>query len=225
MARLLSLVSRLTLSLARGIDHRIDIAAKTVASHLSRSSDDPRDYLGFALVPAGAPAVRQNEPHTDSLSEQTTKQLLDDIFGTLFAVPKKYRTKSVRQVKRQGQLKWAPHGSKLLVPKIDIVACQTCGHYHEVRFLCEHCYAKVKAASKVIQEAMAKEFEEQPVDREIVVRYKGETTTYSETEADEKVRIVEIDDERPEWFSQNLLSKPHRTALPAEPSVSQEANK
>lgn len=222
MARFLSLVSDIARSLARGIDRRIDTAVTTVASHVTRSFDDPRDYLGFALAPAGAPAVRQNEAPTDSLSVQT-KQLLEEIFGTLFATPKKYRTKSVRQVRRQGMLKWAPHGSKLLIPKVDIVACQTCGHYHEVRYLCEHCYAKVKAASKVIQEAMAKEFAEQPVDREFVVRYRGETDT-SDTDTEQKVRIVEVDDERPEWFSQNLLSKPHRTTLPTEPGVT-DANK
>lgn len=129
------------------------------------------------------------------------------------AVPKKYVTLAVRHRRRQGMQKWAPHGAKLLVPKLDIIACQTCGHYHEKRYLCEMCYQRVKEASKPIQEAMVKEFAGQPVDQEISVRYKGETGP-----TDESVRFVEMDDERPEWFSHNLLSKSHRTDLPKEPT-------
>lgn len=113
-------------------------------------------------------------------------------------------------------MKWAPFGGLKQIPqKKDIVACQTCGHYHELRFLCDKCYERVKQASKPIQDAMVKAFAGQPVDQDVAVRYRGET---EETEPD--VRIVEIDDQRPEWFSQNLMSKTHRTQLPAEPTES-----
>ena len=215
MARILSLVSDLTLCLAHNINRRIDNAIR-VACHANTRPDDPRDYLGFAL--ADAPAVGPDHSDTKSLAQQT-EQLLDDIFGTLFATPKKRRSLSVRQKRREGCFKWAPHGLKLIVPKMDIVACQTCGHYHELRYLCEKCYERVKAASKVIQEAMVKEFSGQPVDQEFGVRYTGETE-----KEDKSVRFVEIDEERPEWFSENLLSKPHRTDLPAQPAATDPNN-
>lgn len=50
--------------------------------------DDAQDFLAFELAasPAETPAIP-----TDSLVERT-KELLDDIFGTLFAVPKKRLT-------------------------------------------------------------------------------------------------------------------------------------
>ena len=201
MARLFSLVA--------DVSRRFDHWTSSLAICATRSLVARFGGWNFALDPLS--------PTLPPLSS-SGKQVLQEIFGPLFAVPKKYVTLNVRKRRRGGLDKWAPHGLKLLRPKSDIVSCQTCGHFHELRYLCEKCYERVKAASKPIQEAMVKAFEGRAVDQEVRVRYRGEGTQA----AGDTTRFVEVDEPRPQWFTDNLLSKPHRTELPRDPVTSSE---
>lgn len=214
MARLISLLSHLSTGVHRIMNRAANnVRIVTGVFPKELGCNDPEDWTGIELAAAGLPA-QSPSPRTGSTTDRT-KDLLDDIFGTLFAVPKKRRSEAVKKRMRQGMLKWGPHGQKLLVAKKDIVACQTCGNYHELRYLCETCYQRVKEATKPIQEAMIKAFTGRAVDQDVKVRYRGEAE-----QLESNVKCIEIDDQRPEWFSQNLMSKTHKTQLPSEPADS-----
>lgn len=214
MARLVSLLSSISADVHR-ITSRVETSFRVMAYVVQKNfgRNDPEDFTSWELAAAGSPA-QWPYPQTVSTADRT-KELLDDIFGTLFAVQKKRRTLARRKRMKAGMLEWAPHGAKLLVAKKDIVACQTCGNYHELRYLCDICYERVKEATKPIQEAMIKAFTGRAVDQDVQVRYRGEAE-----QLDTSVKYLEIDDKRPEWFSENLLSKTNRTQLPSEPSES-----
>ena len=142
------------------------------------------------------------------------------LFGPLFAVPKKRLTLNVRQRRRAGLPQWAPHGLKLLTPKSDIVACQTCGHYHQLQYLCDKCYERVKQASKPIQDAIVRAFAGQAVQQEVHVLYRGEEpeqAASTSTSTNTGLRFVEVDEERPPWFTRNLMSRTNGRDLPSEP--------
>lgn len=98
--------------------------------------------------------------------------------------------------------RWAPHGYKMIDPKANVITCRTCGNYHEVQYLCEHCYNKNKIETLLVQENILKELGYDVNDREVKLLYKGEVKN-----EDGDVRFVEIPKERPSWFSKNLLSR------------------
>jgi hypothetical protein len=129
--------------------------------------------------------------------------MLDDICGPyLRAVPKKYRSYYVRIRRRFGNEKWAPHGAKLLKPKQDLIMCQTCGSFHELKYLCDTCYERTREASIPIFEEMAKQLGGRPITKEIGLLFKGEKVPEGIDQ-----HIVEVPLERPPLFSKNLLSK------------------
>ena len=129
--------------------------------------------------------------------------ILDNIFdGLLLAVPKKRRSVEKRMSMKFGVKKWAPHGWKMIDPKSNIVTCKTCGHFHELQYLCTNCYEKNKEETVIIQESILKDLGYEVRDKEVRILYSGEERN------DEDVRFIEIPKERPNWFSKNLLSKP-----------------
>lgn len=58
--------------------------------------------------------------------------------------------------------------------------------------------------TKVMQEAMINSYGLDPVDKEVRLKYKGDPNDDS---VQENVRFVELEKERPVWFSKNLLSR------------------
>lgn len=67
-----------------------------------------------------------------------------------------------------------------------------------------NCYEKVKQETDLMQEAIAKELKLDPIDKEVVVVYEDDP---KDGKLFESKRIVEMQKERPQWFSKNLLVK------------------
>lgn len=67
-----------------------------------------------------------------------------------------------------------------------------------------NCYEQVKQETDLMQEAITKELKLDPIDKEVAI-------VYEDDPKDEKLfegkRIVEMQKERPQWFSKNLLVK------------------
>ncbi|XP_075231442.1 mitochondrial ribosomal protein L32 [Lycorma delicatula] len=124
----------------------------------------------------------------------------------LLAVPKSRRTIEKRMQRKFGWPEYGPHGWKPLVPRTNLLTCNVCGHNYEAKCLCPNCYNKVQAETKAMQDAVQAELGLEPVEKEVIVLYKGEKEEHPE-EFWEGKRIVEIDRERPVWFSKNLLEK------------------
>jgi len=92
----------------------------------------------------------------------------------------------------------------MVKPKTNLIVCRTCGNFYEPQYLCNTCYERVRAASIPIQKAIAAEFTGKPIEQEVQVVFKGESRP---VHTDKK--IIEVEEERPPWFSKNLLSKTH----------------
>nr|XP_018914969.1 PREDICTED: 39S ribosomal protein L32, mitochondrial [Bemisia tabaci] len=149
-------------------------------------------------------ALTNNHPiptNTFSRKEFSIKDIIGE--GILWAVPKKRRTLERRQLRRFGML---DRHFKMLIPKTDIITCNVCGHDYERRHLCGNCYAKVKKETESIKEKIEAELGLEPVEQEVIVLYKGEKEQQP-SEYWQGKRIVEIDKERPAWFSKNLMEK------------------
>lgn len=97
---------------------------------------------------------------------------IKELFGIsiLWGVPKRRRSIEKRRCRRIG---WPQYIYKLLVPKTNILTCETCGSYHEAGVLCPTCYSKVKKVTEEMQEAIEKELGISPVEKEVVVLYEG----------------------------------------------------
>lgn len=128
--------------------------------------------------------------------------LWDSIFWAEVGVRRR-STVEQRAWKRQGIERWSPHGNKMYKRKKNLIVCETCGNWHEKGLLCLTCWKKVEAETKKIYPKMA-EFAEQrkPIEKELVIRYKGEL----KQDLPDKV-YLEIEHERPSWFSKSLLTK------------------
>lgn len=165
-------------------------------------STDPR-FFAFDVVPAASLNPSSHNPSSHDPSSHDARSILDNIFdGFLLAVPKKRRSVEKRMSMRFGVKKWAPHGWKMIDPKSNIITCKTCGHFHELEYLCTNCYEKNKEETVIIQEKILKDLGYEIRDKEVRILYSGEERN------DEEVRFVEIPKKRPSWFSRNLLSKP-----------------
>lgn len=128
--------------------------------------------------------------------------LLDDN-GFLWAVPKSRRTVERRMQRKFGHPDyiWKPHR-----PKTNLITCNTCGHHHEPHVLCACCYARVREETTAMQEEIQKQLGLSPVEEEVIVLYKGEKEEKPQ-EFWKGKRIVELERERPLWFSKNLLQQ------------------
>lgn len=146
--------------------------------------------------PSNADLMNRNTSSTFSL-----EKLMQESF--LFAVPKGRRSIEKRLNRKFGYPKyfWKP-----LVAKTNLLTCNGCGHSYEVGCLCMHCYDKIQKETQYMQDAVQAELGLDPVDKEVVILYKGEKQNQVE-EYWEGKRIVELDKERPAWFSKNLLQK------------------
>ncbi|PSN33038.1 39S ribosomal protein L32 [Blattella germanica] len=98
---------------------------------------------------------------------------ITDIFndGFLWAVPKGRRSIERRLSRKFGfpQYDW-----KMLVPKKNLLVCNTCGHHYEANHLCPHCYEKVHKETEAMQSAIQEELGLSPIEKEVVVLFDGE---------------------------------------------------
>ncbi|RWS11593.1 39S ribosomal protein L32-like protein [Dinothrombium tinctorium] len=144
----------------------------------------------------------QNDESREERSEDS-KSILDSIFdGFLYGVPKGRRSLERRLKRKFGAENWGPEARKMLRPKNNLITCETCGHFHEVQYICWNCYQRVKQETEVVQKVIQDSFKLDAVEEDVVVRYKND-----EKEKITNKRIVEIEKQRPAWFSSNLLSK------------------
>lgn len=95
---------------------------------------------------------------------------------------------------------------KTLQTKTHLRVCDSCGNHHEIGIICAHCYDKVRKETESIKDKIMKKLKLSPVDSEVVVLYEGEKQEKSE-EFWKGKRIVEMEKERPQFFSKNLLQK------------------
>nr|CAG4648996.1 EOG090X0IGM [Polyphemus pediculus] len=138
--------------------------------------------------------------HEDSKKPFDIKNIFD---GYLLAVPTNRRSAEKRMMRKFGSEKW---NNKLILPRTDLLPCNTCGHYHEKGRLCSNCYERIKTETAAMQAEMIKELGLKPVEKEVVIVYKGEKQQHTD-EFFEGKKIVEMQKPRPKWFSQNLLQK------------------
>ncbi|XP_055967081.1 large ribosomal subunit protein bL32m [Sorex fumeus] len=131
------------------------------------------------------------EPANDTNGDEISS-LLDGIFW--MAAPKNRRSIEVNRCRRRNP-------EKLIKIKNNIDVCPECGHLKQKHVLCGFCYEKVRKETAEIRKQIGKQ-EGGPFKAptsETVVLYMGETPT----EQDKGKRIIERDQKRPSWFTQN----------------------
>lgn len=135
---------------------------------------------------------------SDDLRAAPAKSVLEDMReGILLAVQRNRRSVERRMWRRIGMPQFA---HKL---RRDLKCCVECGHMHEAHTLCGNCYMKIRIEAEAIQKAIVDSFSWNPIEQDVVVKYKGE-----EIRAEDKSkRIIEMPKERPKFFSNNLLEK------------------
>ena len=156
------------------------------------------------LAPAGSNTILERlwshfEDNRLRSNEDKSPSFLDNIF---FAVPKQRKTVEKRLQSKFGDDRWAPHGSKMLRKRYDIVVCETCGNYREKLRLCLHCFTRVEEESKIIKEAIARQYGLDPIEKPWEIRYKDDP----KDQVSDKI-LIEVDKERPVWFNKNLLQR------------------
>lgn len=150
------------------------------------------------------PCLLNIETSTEFTTKPTSISLKDIIGdGFLWAVPRNRRTIEKRLKRKFGHPDYI---WKLYKPRTNLQICRTCGHDHEIGILCKHCYDKIQEETKLMQGEIQKELEINPIEKEVVVLYDGEKQQQP-SEFWEGKRIVEINKQRPSWFSKNLLQK------------------
>ena len=137
----------------------------------------------------------------NSNSKSIVEQIMND--GFLWGVQKHRRSIECRLRRKLGDPRWAPHGAKLLVPKTNLIICDSCGHHYEADKLCAYCYELIKKETGILQKEMMEKLRGKPIETEIEFRYKND----SHDSPHPTKRIIEIERERPAWFSKNLLAK------------------
>jgi ribosomal protein L32 len=145
--------------------------------------------LDVALIPICSPSSGTHNP-----------SMADQFDGILWAVQKTRRSVERRLKRKFGDCKLISN-SKMLKLRHDLTICQSCGSWHELNFICAVCYKKVKEETRKVQKSIVEALGLSPVEREVEVKYQNETPKHSER------LLVEIDEPRPNWFSQNLLAR------------------
>ncbi|XP_020279669.1 39S ribosomal protein L32, mitochondrial [Pseudomyrmex gracilis] len=160
--------------------------------------------FGHGFPPGISPCVIEcnsvlNEPKpVNHLGSQSLKEILEN--GILWAVPKKRRSLEKRLQRKHGIMHYQ---FKPSLPK-KILMCPNCGHNYEPGRLCGHCYEKIKIETKEMQEAIQKELDLSPVEKDVIVLYDGERDAKTE-KFWKNQRIVELPKKRPSWFHRSLL--------------------
>ncbi|XP_053603778.1 large ribosomal subunit protein bL32m [Plodia interpunctella] len=145
--------------------------------------------------------VAENK-NTGIHSKLSLKDIIGD--GMLLAVPKFRRTVEKRLKRKFGSPDYV---WKMLVPQTNIRVCRDCGHHHENGRLCENCYSKIKVETEEIKQKIQEKLGSGPIEKDVIVLYEGDNTEEQPQEFWNGKRIIEMQKERPQWFSKNLLQK------------------
>jgi len=160
-------------------------------------------YMEPGLVPVGF------SPLQNRIAHETDNWLNPSI---LWNTPRRRRSLEVRQKRRFGNKEWGTYKLPVLNKKIRVD--HKTGEYFELGKLAPTTYEKIMQETKLIQKRMAESFGTgTPKDQDVVVLYKGE-----EKQVPDRFRVVEIEHERPAFFSQNLLQK-NRDIAPSSETV------
>ena len=172
-------------------------------------------FPAFNLIPIGISGS------DIKLEPRSAKEILDSLFdGILWDTPKHRRPVEERLRRKFGNPNFKPHGWKMIDRKTDIVTCLTCGNFRQRQYLCEHCYERIKEETDQICEAMLKAQGYDPIEKEVTIRYKDESK-----DGVQNAQMVEVDRERPSWFSKNLLSRVNRKPTSANVTELEEINR
>ena len=93
-------------------------------------------------------------------------------------------------------------------PRQDLHQCLECGTWHEKKTICGNCYDRIRKETQAMKDSYPNkdEFHYNHPQQEIVYVYKNDEQIHDSTK-----RIVEIQRERPTWFSKNLIPKINTT--------------
>ncbi|XP_045210333.2 39S ribosomal protein L32, mitochondrial-like [Mercenaria mercenaria] len=151
----------------------------------------------------GLPAVCYNGPSTDPQPGRSSESILADLFEPiLYAVPRNRRS-----LERRRMRKFSLPDMETARVKKNIIICLNCGHPHERQTICGNCYSKVREETKKMREAMDEDkyYYDHP-RQEVTYLYKGEEDV-KDIPMYKGRYLVEVDRERPSWFSKDLLKK------------------
>ncbi len=125
----------------------------------------------------------------------------------MWNTPKHRRSLEKRDIRKFGQLHWGTYKQLRLNRRL--------GHDHKTGEVFElgkiplRKYLAVMEETEEIQKKIADTFRLEAKDKEVAVFYKGEEDRVKDF--GDKVKLIEMEKERPAFFSQNLLQKTHRT--------------
>jgi len=121
--------------------------------------------------------------------------------GFLWVTPRRRRRVEARNCRKFGNKEWGTY--KLPVINRRIRVDNITGEYFELGKLAPKAYKRIMEETRLIQERMQDSFGTgTPKDQDVVVLYKGE-----KKEVPDKLRVIEMDHERPNFFSSNLMQK------------------
>ncbi|XP_012787829.2 39S ribosomal protein L32, mitochondrial-like [Sorex araneus] len=164
-------------------------AAELLAAPVPALQRGPASPPCEPVLAVQTPAIF-TEPANDTNGNEISS-LLDSIFW--MAAPKIRHSIEVNRCRRNPQ--------KLIKIKNNIDICPECGHLKQKHVLCGYCYEKVRKETAEIRKQIGKQ-EGGPFKvptSETVVLYAGETPTAQ----DQGKRIIDRDQKRPSWFTQN----------------------
>ena len=154
------------------------------------------------LFPPGGPGLSLagvDFPHSNLpvVPSPSTNDLWDK--SILAGVQRNRRSIEKRLSRRFGNIDYV---YKMLLMKKNLMACMTCGHFHEPGALCPHCYHKVIKETREISDKIQETLKLEPVEKDVIVLYENDQPS---PEFFEGKRIVEMQKPRPAWFASNLM--------------------
>ncbi|KAL4228479.1 54S ribosomal protein L32 [Mactra antiquata] len=174
-----------------------------LAARIQRFINDFRTVVQRICVPGHTESYLPALCCTNDVTTSSPKEFRPaDLFPSIvFAVPRNRRSLQKRQTRRNV----LPDMANARVKK-NIVICLNCGKPHERETICGNCYKKVKAETERMRGAMDQDdyYYNHP-RQEVGYLYKGEST--NDIPMYKGRYLVEIDDERPDWFSFDKLKK------------------
>ncbi|KAK3861478.1 hypothetical protein Pcinc_032567 [Petrolisthes cinctipes] len=138
--------------------------------------------------------------HGHAVKNSTEDTDKDD--GILWAVPKSRRSREKRLTRKFG----SETGRNKMLTRLLLLTCNHCGNVHQPGRLCPVCYSKTKEVTEAMQAAMNSTHGLNPVEHEVFPVFKGEIIDSKDGFFQGK-RVVEVEKERPHWFSRRLKLK------------------
>ena len=134
--------------------------------------------------------------------------LADDL-SILWNTPKKRKTVEKRHKRKFGRLIFGrSEGQQIPQRKHTIRVDHDTGEYFELNKVPKGTYERVMEETKAIQDRMSAAFGFEPKDKEVIVLYDQEKDKFDVD--GKKHKLVEMEKERPAFFSANLMQKVNR---------------